>query len=91
MCGLKEGNVLFNNVLNTFYFTIYGVGHMVKYHSAKEETYCCHYMGYSFQLAARDPLYAPSHRQVSTYHDLCYASCGALAGTRNGYGLKRPS
>ena len=22
-------------------------------------------------------------RQDSTYHDLCYTSCGALAGTRN--------
>ena len=26
----KEGNVLFNNVLNTFYLRLYGVGHMVK-------------------------------------------------------------
>ena len=28
-------------------------------------------------------LYAPSHRQDSTYHGLCYTSRGALAGTRN--------
>ena len=28
-------------------------------------------------------MYAPSHRQVSTYHGLCYTSLGALAGTRN--------
>ena len=28
-------------------------------------------------------LYAPSHRQDSTYHGLCYNSSGALAGTRN--------
>ena len=27
-------------------------------------------------------LYAPSHRQDSTYHGLCYTSRGALAGTR---------
>ena len=39
-------------------------------------------MGYSFRLAARVPLYAPSHRQDSTYHGLCYTSGGALAGTR---------
>ena len=38
-------------------------------------------MGYSFRLAARVLLYAPSHRQDSTY--LCYTSRGALAGTRN--------
>ena len=28
-------------------------------------------------------LYAPSHRQDSTYHSLCYTSCGALTGKRN--------
>ena len=27
------GNVLFNDVLNTFYIQLYGVGHMVKDHS----------------------------------------------------------
>ena len=47
----------------------------------REET-CCRHMGYSFRLAARVPLYAPSHRQDSTYHGLCYTSGGALAGTR---------
>ena len=36
-------------------------------------------MGYSFWLAARVLLYAPSHRQDSTYHGLCYTSRGALA------------
>ena len=43
----------------------------------------CHHMGYSFRLAARVLLYAPSHRQDNTYHGLCYTSCGALAWTRN--------
>ena len=46
------------------------------------ETHCRH-MGYSFRLAAIVPLYAPSHRQDSTYHSLCYTSRGAMAGTRN--------
>ena len=31
----KEGNVLFNNALNTF-SQLYGVGHMVKEHSDSE-------------------------------------------------------
>ena len=31
---------------------------------AREET-CCHHISYSFQLAARVLLYAPSHRQES--------------------------
>ena len=45
----------------------------------KKETRCCH-IGYSFRLTARVLLYAPSHRQDSTYHGLCYISRGALAG-----------
>ena len=48
----------------------------------RKETRCRH-IGYSYRLTARVLLYAPSHRQESTYHGLCYTSCGALAGTRN--------
>ena len=32
----KEGNVLFNDALNTFYLRLYGVRHMVKNHSDSE-------------------------------------------------------
>ena len=32
----KEGNVLFNEPLNTFYSRLYGVRHMVKDHSDSE-------------------------------------------------------
>ena len=69
----KEGNVLFNDALNTFCLRLYGVGHIVKDHSDSE------------RLTARVLLYAPSHRQDSTYNGLCYTSRGALAGagTRN--------
>ena len=31
-----------------------------------------HHIGYSFQLTAKVLFYAPSHRQDSTYHSLCY-------------------
>ena len=31
--GRKEGNVLFNDTLNTVYLQLYGIGHMVKDHS----------------------------------------------------------
>ena len=48
----------------------------------RNETRCRH-IGYSYRLAARVLLYAPSHRQDNTYHGLCYTSRGALAGTRN--------
>ena len=34
--GRKEGNVLFNDALNTFYLPLYGVTHMVKDHSDSE-------------------------------------------------------
>ena len=80
----KEGrNVLFNDALNTFYLRLYGVGHMVKDHSDSEKETCCCHMSYSFRLATKVLLYAPSHRQDNTYHGLCYTSRGALAGTRN--------
>ena len=69
----KEGNVLFNDALNTFYLRLYGVRHIL---IAREEI-CCRHIGYSYRLAARVLLYAPSHRQDSTYHGLCYTS---LAG-----------
>ena len=43
----------------------------------RKETHC-HHIGYTFRLTARVLLYAPSHRQDSTYHGLCYTSHGAL-------------
>ena len=51
---LYQGNVLFNDTLDTFYLWLYGVGHMVKDHSdsEREETDCRH-MGYSFRITAR--------------------------------------
>ena len=33
----KEGNLLFNNTLNTFYLRLYGVTHMVKDHFDSEK------------------------------------------------------
>ena len=39
-----------------FYLWFYGIGHMVKDHSVREETCCCCYMGYSLSLAASDLL-----------------------------------
>ena len=87
--GRMEGNVLFNDALNTFYLRL--INKQTQYASdiwltstqiAREETRCRH-MGYSYRLTARFFLYAPSHRQDSTYHGLCYTSRGALAGTRN--------
>ena len=65
--------------ITTFYLRLYGIRHMVKDHSDSEKGN----LGYSFRLTARVLLYAPSHRQDSTYHGLRYTSHGALAITRN--------
>ena len=35
--SVKEENVLFNDALNTFYLWLYGVRHMVKYHTDSEK------------------------------------------------------
>ena len=43
----------------------------------REVIHLKHFMSYSIWLAARDLSYAPSHRQDSTYHGLCYTSCEA--------------
>ena len=77
--GRKEGNVLFNDTLNTFLFTV--IWRQTRtILIVRKETRCRH-IGYSFRLTARVLLHAPSHRQDSTY--LWYTSHGALAGTRN--------
>ena len=68
----KEGNVLINDALNTFYLRLYGVRHMVKDHSDSQKGNPLPPHGYSFRLTARVLLYAPSHRQDCTYHGLCY-------------------
>ena len=80
--GRKEGNILFNDALNTFYLRLYGVGHMVKDHSDSERGTRCRHICYSFRLATRVILYASSHRQDNTYHDLCYTSRGTLEGRK---------
>ena len=80
----KEGNVLFNNALNTFFIYGYMASDiwLRTILIVKKETRCRN-IGYSFRFAARVLLFAPSHRQDSTYHGLYYTSRGALAGTRN--------
>ena len=80
--GKKEGNILFNDAVNTFYLRLYGVRHMVKDHSDSERGTHYRHMGYSFRLAATVLLYASSHRQDNTYHGICYTSRGALTGKR---------
>ena len=80
---LMEGNVLFNDALNTFYLRLYGVIHMVKDHSDSERGNPLPPHGLLLPIGSKGLLYAPLHRHDSTYHGLYYSSCAALAGTRN--------
>ena len=62
--GRKDGNVLFNDTLNTFYLWLYGVKHMVK----------------TIQIVRGNPLIFPIsskgffYLQDNKYHGLCYTS-----------------
>ena len=65
----NEGNVLFTTHLTHF---IYGymasdILWLRTILIVRKEIHC-HHIGYSFRLTARVLLYAPSHRQNSTYH-----------------------
>ena len=82
---VKEELFLFYDALNTFYLRLYAMASDIWLRTiliVREETRC-HHIGYSFRLTARVIFYAPSNRQDSTYHGLCYTSRGALAGKRN--------
>ena len=77
----KQRNVLFNDALNTFYLWLYGVGHRIKDHSDSERRNPL--PPHTLLFPIRDLLSSLSHRQDSTYHNLCYTNHRALAGTRN--------
>ena len=68
----KKEVFLFYNALNTFYFRLYAMGHMVKDHSDSERgnplpPTRCHHIGYSFQLSTRVLLhYHPTDRMTHT-------------------------
>ena len=70
--GRKEGNVLFNDALSTFFINGYMASDLWlrTILIVRKETRCRH-IGYSFRLTERVLLYALSHRQDSTYHGLC--------------------
>ena len=69
MEGRKEGNVLFNDALNTFYLRLYGVRHnMVKDHSDSEKGNPLPPHRLLFRLTARVLLYYhhPTYRIAHT-------------------------
>ena len=65
--GKKEGDVIFDNTLNTFYLDLCGVCHRyMTTQMVRKETCCYQFTVYYFWLTARDFLHAPSHRIVHT-------------------------
>ena len=63
---------------HTVYLRLYGVRHMVMDHSDSEKGNLLPPYRLLFPINSKGSFNAPSHRQDSTYHNLCYTSRGAL-------------
>ena len=82
--GRKEGNVLFNEALNTFDLRLYAIRHMVKDHSDSERGNLLPPLhGLLFPISSKHSFICIIPQTGYTYHSLCYTSRGALAGMRN--------
>ena len=64
--GRKEGNVLCNDALNTFYLQIYGIRHVVTDHPYRERGNLLPPQGYSFRLTAIFYMHHPTDRIAHT-------------------------
>ena len=79
----EEGNVLFNDTLNTFCLRLNGVSHMITDQLDSERGNLLPPHGLLFLISSMGSFICIIHRQNNTYHSLCYTIHGALAGTRN--------
>ena len=82
----KEGNVLFNDALNTFIYGYMAVRNMVKDHSDSERGNSLPPHGLLFPISSK--IYFICINPQTGYHiprPFFYTSRGALAGTRNSY------
>ena len=80
----KEGNVLFNDALNTFYLRLYDVIHMVKDHSDSERgNQLLPLHGLLFLISSKVSFKCTTPTDSKAHTTACYTSCGALAGMRN--------
>ena len=80
--GIKEGNVLFNDALNTFGLWLHCVGHIVKAHSDSERGNPPPH-GLFFLMSSKGSFICIIPQTGYTYHGLCYNSRGELARMRN--------
>ena len=62
----KKGFFVSNDLLNALFMLIKHWTNDKGPQLEREETHCCHFVGYSFQLTAWDLLDAPSYRLYST-------------------------
>ena len=76
----KEGNVLFNDILDTFYLRLYGVRHMVKDHSDSERGNPLPPHRLLFPISSKDSFYI--HHPTDIIAHTTEHSRGTLAGSR---------
>ena len=81
--GRKEGNVLFNDALNTIYLRLYGVIHMVKDHSDSERGNVLLPHGLLFPINSKGSFICTIPQRITHTTAFWYTSRGALAGTKN--------
>ena len=74
----KEGNILFNDTLNTLHLRLYNIRHMIKNHSYRERGNPLPPHRLLFLISSKGSFICIIQTQDNTYH-----SHGALAGIRN--------
>ena len=79
----REREMFYLTTHSTHFIYGYMASDMVKDHSDSEKGNLLPPHRLLLSINSKVFLYAPSHRQDNTYHNLCYTSRGALAGTRN--------
>ena len=67
----KEGHVLFNDTLNTFYLRLYGVKHMVKDHSDSERENPLPPHGLLFRISSKGSFICIIPQTDNTYYSHC--------------------
>ena len=74
MRGRKEGNILFNDALNTFYLRIYGVRLMVKDHSDSERGNRLLPHGLLFLISSKGSFFNMHHPTDRIAHTMAFVT-----------------
>ena len=76
--GMKKGNVLFNEALNTFYLQLYGVRHMVKDRSDSKRGILLLPHGLLLPISSKGSFISTIPQTGQFIPLLFYTSCGVL-------------